>query len=492
MEKVVSSLTKIEVSVLKALRGVMSNAEITEKTGLESIAVLRGISWLESKGLVSVKNEVKEIARRTGTGSMYLQSGLPEDRVLGVLAQEGELVYGELAKDAELDSSEFKAAMGILKKAGMIRITSGKVGITEKGKDSLKQENEYVSLIKKMPFEVKRADERLIELKRRGIAVLEIETTKLVSINEKGKRIQSRIGSLETIDRITPTIIKRGEWKEKKIRRYDVRAMVPKRHIGKKQPYLAFLDELKDKLARLGFREMKGPAVETNFWNCDALFMPQDHPARGIHDIYYVKSPKYGKVPEALMKKVGEMHRKGLPSGRGWNYNYSENMARMNVLRSQGTALSARMLANPSLKIPGKYFSIARCFRPDTIDWQHLTEFNQVEGIIIAEGLNMKSLLGVLKMFAEEVVGVKKYRFRPDYYPFTEPSVELSGYKKGFGWVELGGSGIFRPEVTKPFGIDVPVIAWGLGVDRFYMMRENINDIRNLFSSDLEWIRRNA
>jgi phenylalanyl-tRNA synthetase alpha chain len=142
------------------------------------------------------------------------------------------------------------------------------------------------------------------------------------------------------------------------------------------------------------------------------------------------------------------------------------------------------------LEIPGKYFSIARCYRPEVTDKMHLTEFNQVEGIVVGEGLTLRNLLGVLEKFALDIAEADSVKFRPDYFPFTEPSVELLAYKKGYGWVEFGGSGIFRPELTLPLGIKVPVLAWGLGVDRLYMMKAGVDDIRSLFTFDLEWLRR--
>jgi len=141
------------------------------------------------------------------------------------------------------------------------------------------------------------------------------------------------------------------------------------------------------------------------------------------------------------------------------------------------------------LEVPGKYFSIVRCYRPELVDRTHLTEFNQVEGIVVGEELNLRDLLGILERFAIEIAEADDVRFRPDYFPFTEPSVELSAYKEGYGWLEFGGSGIFRPEVTKPLGIEVPVLAWGLGVDRLFMMKSGIEDIRYLFTHDLKWIR---
>jgi phenylalanyl-tRNA synthetase alpha chain len=123
------------------------------------------------------------------------------------------------------------------------------------------------------------------------------------------------------------------------------------------------------------------------------------------------------------------------------------------------------------------------------LDQTHLTEFNQVEGIVVDENLNLRDLLGILMTFATEIAGANRVKMKPDYYPFTEPSVELSAYKEGYGWIEFGGSGIFRPEVTLPLGIKAPVIAWGLGIDRLFMMKAKINDIRCLFSKDLHWLR---
>jgi phenylalanyl-tRNA synthetase alpha chain len=237
---------------------------------------------------------------------------------------------------------------------------------------------------------------------------------------------------------------------------------------------------------------MTGPIVELMFFNCDSLYMPQDHPAREIHDIYFVKKPAYGNLDAYMffLNNVKKTQENGWKTGsKGWDYKFSVNETKRLMLRSQGTALSARTLMGKTLEIPGKYFSISRCYRPDVIDKTHLTEFNQVEGIVVAEDLNLRDLFGLLKMFALEIAEADKMKFRPGYFPFTEPSVELVAYKKGFGWAEFGGAGIFRPEVTLPLGVKVPVLAWGLGVDRLFMMKAGIDDIRYLFTQDLEWIR---
>jgi phenylalanyl-tRNA synthetase alpha chain len=295
------------------------------------------------------------------------------------------------------------------------------------------------------------------------------------------------------VTQLTPELVVTGKWRTVKLQGYNIKAPVAETWPGKKHPYLQFLDEVKEKLVALGFREMTGPTVETSFFNFDALYMPQDHPAREIFGIYLVKSPKYGNLAShrRVIQNVKKTHEDGWNTGStGWRYNYSVKEASRLILRGHGTCQSVRTLLNKNLEVPGKYFSFVRCYRPEVLDKTHLTEFNQVEGIIIDKDLTLRDLLGVLEKFAVEIAGADKVKFKPDYFPFTEPSVELNAYRKGYGWIEFGGSGIFRPEVTLPLGIKEPVLAWGLGVDRLYMMKARIDDIRQIFSQDLDWIRR--
>jgi phenylalanyl-tRNA synthetase alpha chain len=230
--------------------------------------------------------------------------------------------------------------------------------------------------------------------------------------------------------------------------------------------------------------------VENEFWDMDALFMPQFHPARNIHDVYFVKEPALArKIEEPFGKRVAAAHKDGGKTGStGWRYPFDFERTKRLILRSQGTAVSARTLASGP-KIPGKYFSIARCFRYDAVDATHAPDFYQVEGIVLGEDINFKTLLGLLKLFGQEIAKAGEFQFRPAYFPFTEPSVELHVKHPELGWMELGGAGMFRPEVTKPLGVDVPVIAWGLGLDRMAMVALGIQDIRDLFSRDLDFVR---
>jgi len=224
----------------------------------------------------------------------------------------------------------------------------------------------------------------------------------------------------------------------------------------------------------------------------DALFMPQFHSARDIHHGYYIKEPKHSKdLPKDKVENVKNAHESGFGTGsKGWRYNFDVEMTRRHILRTHDTSISARTLASKDLKIPGKYFQMARCFRYDVIDATHLPDFNQVGGFVIEEGINFQHLKGLLKMFAEEFAETETIRIKPSYFPFTEPSAELQAKHPEMGWIELAGSGIFRPELVKPLvGKEVPVIAWGVGLDRLAMFKLGIKDIRQLFSHDLEFLR---
>jgi phenylalanyl-tRNA synthetase alpha chain len=233
--------------------------------------------------------------------------------------------------------------------------------------------------------------------------------------------------------------------------------------------------------------------VNTCFWNFDALFVPQDHPAREMQDTFYMKSPSRGKLPDkAIVERVRAMHEHGGKIGSlGWQYKWGDEPAKKLVLRTHTTVLSSRTLA--ALKKsdwPAKFFAVGRCFRNEALDWCHLFEFNQTEGIVIDENANFKHLLGYLKRFFAKL-GFPQARFRPAYFPYTEPSIEIDVFHPVHKeWVELGGAGMFRPEVVEPLlGEAVPVLAWGPGFDRIMMEYYKITDLRDLYKNDLSQLR---
>ena len=390
--------------------------------------------------------------------------------------------------------------MGALKSKAAIEIEKTEdifVYITDHGKHLLKHGFPEEQFLKEMfPRELNSLNEEekfvLGNLRKRK-RIIKVELAKIISVEltDIGKKLSKENIEDGLIEKISPSLIKTGSWKGKKFRRFDVKINVPQVFAGRKQHYRKFLDEIRQKFTALGFKEMTGPIVETDFWDMDALFMPQFHAARDIHQAYYAKDPKYSHLDETFVKKVKDAHENGYGTGsKGWRYGFDTKRTHRNMLRTQGTACSARMLASKELKIPGKYFAIARCFRYDVVDATHLPDFFQTEGIVVEEGLNFRHLKGLLKMFAEEFAESDQIKITPGYFPFTEPSAELHAKHPDLGWIELGGSGIFRPEVVKPLlGKEIPVLAWGIGIDRIAMFKLGIKDIRQLFSHDLEFLR---
>lgn len=505
-ERIVTELRENEQKTLLALQkleGKGSIEKIVETSVLADAAVMRAALTLSTKKLVQIHEQAQTIIVLNEEGKYHARNELPERRLVKALIKlGGKASVEDVSEKSGLENKFLTIALGWLHRKEWASTKERMLVLNPKWKTKeppSRADEELLSILhKKGPQIVENLHQWFWEavsiLKSRNLVETEKQTLRVLELTETGWQLVKRgIKLVEEVSQLSPELIVSGKWREVKLRKYNIEAPVAEVWLGKKHPYMKFLDELTSKLVALGFKEMAGPLVELTFFNFDSLYTPQDHPAREIHDAYLIKSPKFGQLSTYYMtplKNVKAAHENGWKTGsKGWEYKFSVKEAKRLILRSHGTAQSARTLLSKDLEIPGKYFSIARCYRPDIVDKTHLPEFNQVEGIVIDESLTLRDLLGVLEKFAIEVAGADKVKFRPDYFPFTEPSVELAAYKEGYGWLEFGGSGIFRPEVTLPLGIKVPVIAWGLGVDRLFMMKTKIDDIRYLFSQDLDWIR---
>jgi phenylalanyl-tRNA synthetase alpha chain len=487
------------LSTLAKLSGRASAEQLIIQSGLSDSAVMRAALTLQNKKLVQITEERRTIVRLNAEGKMYATNGLPERQAIRVLSRlGGKAPVEEIFRRTELGKKLIPIVLGWIQRKKWATLDSKTNTLQMQGKAGEETDEKLVKLLAEREITtVEELNPDLQEafrlLKSRKLLDIEQKTKRIIEITEAGNAaVKKGLKVAAEVTQLTPQLIISGKWRRVNFQKYNIQAPVAKTWPGKKHPYLQFIDGVREKLINLGFEEMTGTNVETSFFNFDALYMPQDHPAREIMDIYLVKTPKYGSigVPNQVLQNVKQTHENGWKTGStGWRYKYSVKEAKRLILRGHGTCLSARTLLSKDLQIPGRYFSIARCYRPDVLDQTHLTEFNQVEGIVVDENLNLRDLLGILVTFATEIAEADKIRLKPDYYPFTEPSVELSAYKKGYGWIEFGGSGIFRPEVTLPLGIRVPVIAWGLGIDRLFMMKAGMNDIRNIFSKDLQWLR---
>ena len=494
------------LSALESLGGTAIVEQLVQTCGIQDTAVMRNALTLQEKNFATIRAKIQNIIKLTPEGERYAKGGLPERNLILATAELGGTAdLKQAAEKAGLEQQFIQIALGwVMRKKwatytpqnNTLRITEALLHQTTIPEDCDETLLKYLQNKKQEPqedlsSELQRATD---QLKKRKLLTIEPKTTRTIQITPEGKKAvaENKIAPQE-ITQLTPELIITGKWHTAKLQKYNIEAPVAKMWPGKKHPYLQFLDEVRAKLVQLGFQEMTGTTVETSFFNFDSLFVPQDHPAREASDIYYVKDPPCGDISQhtKALEHVKETHENGWKTGStGWGYRYSIQAAQRLLLRGHGTCLSARTLESGNFEVPSKHFSIARVYRPEITDKTHLSEFNQVEGIIIDKNLNLKDLLGVLGKFAMEIAGADKIRFKPDYFPFTEPSVELSAYKEGYGWVEFGGSGIFRPEVTLPLGVKEPVIAWGLGVDRLFMMRAGIEDIRMIFSQDLSWLRK--
>jgi phenylalanyl-tRNA synthetase alpha chain len=254
------------------------------------------------------------------------------------------------------------------------------------------------------------------------------------------------------------------------------------------QPLLEVREEIQNIFLQMGFTEMPtNNYVESSFWNFDALFQPQQHPARDSHDTFFLEAPAATKqLPEDYLEKVKEVHQRGGYGSKGYGYDWKRDEAEKNLLRTHTTAVSTRMLyklAQEKPFAPKRYYSIDRVFRNEAVDRTHLAEFHQIEGLICDYGLTLGDLIGVLEDFFSSL-GMSKLRFKPAYNPYTEPSMEIFSYHEGLKkWVEVGNSGMFRPEMLLPMGLPegVNVIAWGLSLERPTMILYGIDNIRDLF-----------
>ena len=495
---------------VKLLRHVNAGEDITAERIVKELDYKVGqcnqaFSWLSAKGCLEEAGRKTIVTYElTELGQAQANEGTPAQRIFDLLKGGEPLSLPEIAEKLGLEKSDIGSAYGSLSKAGTCAMNAENKAYVKN--DQLPADvAETAELLKKGlagPIDEASMTEREKALmarisKKRGAAgspykmnEREEVTYRMTKLGEEAKQalLQANITG-EEIGVLTPQIIASGSWKTASFRPYGLDAPVQRLIPGRHNPYANYIQWVKDKLISLGFEEFDGPLVENEFWNGDALFMPQFHSARDIHDVYYVKEPRHCKqIEEPWLSNVAATHENGGNTGsRGWQYKFDHEFTRRQILRSQGTVLSAHQLTKA--KVPGKYFGIVRCFRFDEVDAKHGADFYQTEGIVIGKEANLKDLLGLLKMFAVEVAGATDFKYVPGYFPFTEPSIEIHIKHPVLGWFEMGGSGIFRPEVTKSLGIDEPVLAWGLGIDRMAMMHLGINDIRDLFSPNIDSVR---
>ncbi|MFH1365535.1 MAG: phenylalanine--tRNA ligase subunit alpha [archaeon] len=496
MEKLIESLSQNERRIIPYLRE-KSVEEISKKSKLDKTSVLRSLDYLENKKIIKLSHETKKRIELGTNGALYRKKGLPERRLLNILNEKRILSLQEAQKQSGLSEEEFRASIGALKKKAAIELKNEKL-ILNASKEEISKKFLEEKFLEMLPLNYEElSPEQKYALdsleKRKDIVFLKEVRNTRIELTELGKKLTSQdIKDQNLIETITPDMLKKDStWKGKKFRRYDMLSPVPEINGGKRHFVSQSMDYARKLWTEMGFEEMSGNMVVSSFWNFDALFTAQDHPVREMQDTFFINQSS--ELPDKkIVEKVKKSHETGVAGSKGWQYKWDEETAKKMLLRTHTTCLSSQTLSKLKPQdLPAKYFAVGKCFRNETVDWSHGFEFNQTEGIVIDKDANLRNLIGYLKQFYKKM-GFEKIRFRPSFFPYTEPSLEIDAWHEEKKiWLEIGGAGIFRPEVTEPLlGKPIPVLAWGPGFDRMIMNIFGIKDMRELYKNDLTQLRK--
>jgi phenylalanyl-tRNA synthetase alpha chain len=493
-------LHNLEKRMIKALAKARESTieDLSSQANMNLDQVRRAAEWLRSKGLVSVQAYVKKQIYLNREGRKAIELGLPERRLITILSNKKEMTLDGLRASLSSSSNEFSAALGYAKKMGWIQVTSSMEGLIVKllKVPSPSAEEEILKrLVKRSTSYDELSDVEKVAVtslaKRPNYITFKTVKTVSVRLTNNGTNVLKTLREAKEIDALTSDMVLTGRWRRFKLRPLDVEAPSPPIYPGKKHPVQRLIDEVREIFVSLGFEEIEGPLIQPCFWNFDALFTPQDHPAREMQDTFYIKGIKAAQIAdEDAIRRVSKTHENGgMTASKGWGYRWRLEKAKSLVLRTHTTAVTVRYLADfkPS---EAKVFSIGRVFRNEKVTFKNLVEFHQIEGIAVGEHLTLRDMMGLLNSFYARL-GLERVKFWPSYFPYTEPSLQSVVYYEKFGkWVELCGMGIFRPEVTLPLGVKNPVLAWGGGLERLVMLRYNVYDARQLYENNLGWLRR--
>ena len=506
-------LKKQVIEILKILKEKKEKViaeDLAQELNIDYIVLMSAVNDLIEYNLGGFKEkEINKISLNE-EGQGYLKNGLPERQLLQLLLKDEikEISIEDFLKRAKLNQNIFYIGLSNMKKnrwiaqskaTGDNRIYLITEEYSETKLEKLLNKFKGNTFLDYSSFS-KEDLEHVEILNKRKLINTTKKIERLIFLTEKGKKLQlSKIQELKQVSKITSKMLINRSWDNYDLKAFDITKPGPLLKAGKFHPVIALINEIREIFLSMGFTEIRGPIVESAFFNFDALFQPQDHPAREMQDTFYLNNPKVARLPEKdRVLAVKETHENGGDSNSiGWGYEWDEDIAKRTVLRTHTTATTIRRLAQfykNNENVPVKVFCIDRVFRNEKVDKSHLAEFMQVEGIVIDDHVNLGDLIGLLSEFYRKM-GFKKIITRPGFFPYTEPSMEVSVYYDKLGeWLEMGGSGIFRPEVTYPFGIKEPtrVLAWGQGLERIAMLYYGREDIRDLYINPIKWLRQQA
>ncbi|MCI4322723.1 MAG: phenylalanine--tRNA ligase subunit alpha [Thermoplasmata archaeon] len=482
------TLSPLEVDLLLRLRRStepLAESELLGPMTANTDTVRGTLQRLRAKRFVVVEEIHHRDPRLTHRGEEARRAGLPERRLITLLRGQDSVDPAGLAA-AGWSDEERSAAIGILRRAGYLADgVPFRLAPSTPADVRLPEE----AILDKVETGAPVEERALASAIKRGLVSIESRTDRRWGASEEGRSLPLETGGRPAVGALTAEMLRDGRWRSVALRPYDVRADPPFAPVLRPHPYLEFLEEFEEILIGLGFQEALGPLLESEFWNADVLFMPQEHPARSIHDVFHVRDAPPVAPPEALLERVAAVHEgralpgESAPVSRGWRVPYDRSFAAAPVLRSQTTAISARVLATHP-RPPFRHYAIDRNFRYDPVDATHHIEFAQCEGILGGEGTSLRDLVALFRSVAE-AIGIRELKIRPSYFPFTEPSIEGYVRHPRLGWIEVFPGGMFRPEVLRPLQIDVPVIAWGIGITRLALVSLGVRDIREIYTDDV-------
>lgn len=472
-------------------------AQLAEQIGEKPETITGAAFALEEEGLLDVSEREIEAVSLTEEGEEYVEHGLPERRLyetaLELDADEEPVSMGEVIGRSGLEGTEVDIALSNYARKGYGAIDSGNLTATA-GREGDEETDALALIAADEPV----TDEGVLDaLARRDLIARRESTVRSAALTDDGvTALMEGIEESETVGQVTPELLTTDEWRDVEFAEYNVEADAAPVTGGKKHVLRQTADRVKDVLVGMGFEEMDGPHVDAEFWINDALFMPQDHPARTHWDQFALETPKaMDELPEELLERVKNAHLEGVgEDGDGYHSPWAEEVARGVDLRGHTTSLTMRYLSGEAvgeLSPPERYFSVEKVYRNDTLDPTHLLEFFQIEGWVMAEELSVRDLKGTFTEFYEQF-GITDLQFKPHYNPYTEPSFELFGHHPETGeLIEIGNSGMFRPEVLEPLGVECDVMAWGLALERLAMLITGAEDIRDLHGTlaDIEFLR---
>ena len=456
----------IEKKILETLQKVPNQTpeQLSKNTELSIDQIRRGIEWLRLKGFAIVTESEKITFSLGPNGLDSLKNGLPERKLINMLKDEPKTF--EQIRSA-LSGAGFNVAIANAKKNGWIKIEKGNsdslVSIKEKPIET--PEEKLLSFIGEKTVSQEEITNSLamkILLSRPNYIIQTSEKLKNISLADAALSLDTSISSSGAI---------------------DVEADVSSIFAARTHPLQDTIDEIREIFVNLGFSEIFGSMTQSSFWNFDALFTPQDHPARELQDTFYLEDTELkNPATSSQIKNISSSHRKN------WKYDWKLSESQKMVLRTHTTCVTIKYLAEQKPE-NARIFSLGRVFRNEKVSYKHLVEFNQIEGIVIGNNTTLRDLMGIQKEFYKKL-GLTKIKFWPTFFPYTEPSLQTMVYNEKLGkWIELFGMGIFRPEVTKPLGIDKPVLAWGGGIERIAMLKYELDDVREFYNNNLSWLR---